>query len=147
MGPKKKARTFTRMLYASLCGMYLVPINCVSGTPSTRHSKIARCTPLPRTSHPYSREALALSRYLNIRASLLRNDDFCNCEVSVTVRKRMAGQIPSGLTPAKSRKRAAQACLACRARKVRCDVTERGPPCMHCHLDDGNYIVKARPAK
>ncbi|KAK1640695.1 hypothetical protein BDP81DRAFT_420546 [Colletotrichum phormii] len=35
----------------------------------------------------------------------------------------------------KVHKRASHACLVCRARKVRCDVTVRGPPCMNCRLD------------
>ncbi|KAK1725881.1 LOW QUALITY PROTEIN: uncharacterized protein BDZ83DRAFT_730014 [Colletotrichum acutatum] len=35
----------------------------------------------------------------------------------------------------KVHKRASHACLVCRARKVRCDVTVRGPPCTNCRLD------------
>jgi hypothetical protein len=45
------------------------------------------------------------------------------------------------------RKRASKACLACRRRKVRCDVAQRGPPCMNCSLDKEDCIVKARSAR
>ncbi|KAH7121496.1 fungal-specific transcription factor domain-containing protein, partial [Dactylonectria macrodidyma] len=42
------------------------------------------------------------------------------------------------------RKRAAVACLACRTRKVRCDVALRGSPCTHCFLDSVSCGVKTR---
>ncbi|KAG7040727.1 fungal specific transcription factor domain-containing protein [Colletotrichum scovillei] len=42
----------------------------------------------------------------------------------------------------KVHKRASHACLVCRARKVRCDVTVRGPPCMNCRLDGDECEVK-----
>ncbi|KIW02265.1 uncharacterized protein PV09_06415 [Verruconis gallopava] len=34
------------------------------------------------------------------------------------------------------KRRASTACQACRARKVRCNVLENGPPCTNCRLDD-----------
>lgn len=34
------------------------------------------------------------------------------------------------------KRRASRACLICRRRKVRCDVTSRGAPCTNCRLDD-----------
>ncbi|KAL7904916.1 fungal-specific transcription factor domain-containing protein [Trichoderma velutinum] len=46
--------------------------------------------------------------------------------------------------PVKLRKRASKACLSCRARKVRCDVSRRGRPCMNCHLDGEACIVTGR---
>ncbi|KAK8075193.1 fungal specific transcription factor domain-containing protein [Apiospora hydei] len=45
---------------------------------------------------------------------------------------------------AKARKRAAKACLSCRARKVRCDVSQRGMPCMNCYLDNDTCVVADR---
>ncbi|KAG5655217.1 hypothetical protein KAF25_001970, partial [Fusarium avenaceum] len=42
------------------------------------------------------------------------------------------------------RRRAAQACLACRKRKVRCDVTVSGMPCLNCRLDGQGCVVKSR---
>jgi hypothetical protein len=33
------------------------------------------------------------------------------------------------------KRRASRACLSCRTRKVRCDVTNRGVPCTNCRLD------------
>ncbi|PKY05855.1 hypothetical protein P168DRAFT_310028 [Aspergillus campestris IBT 28561] len=43
----------------------------------------------------------------------------------------------------KSRKRAAAACHACHARKVRCSISQTGPPCTNCSLDNVN--CQARP--
>jgi hypothetical protein len=47
----------------------------------------------------------------------------------------------------KVRKRAAKACLSCRARKVRCDVSLRGAPCMNCHLDNEKCVVTGRASR
>ncbi|KAK8009009.1 hypothetical protein PG991_011560 [Apiospora marii] len=48
---------------------------------------------------------------------------------------------------AKARKRAAKACLSCRARKVRCDVSQRGMPCMNCYLDNDTCVVADRASR
>ena len=40
-----------------------------------------------------------------------------------------------------SKRRAAKACQCCRARKVRCNVTEHGAPCTNCRLDEVECIV------
>ncbi|EEU34405.1 uncharacterized protein NECHADRAFT_21539, partial [Fusarium vanettenii 77-13-4] len=45
------------------------------------------------------------------------------------------------------RKRARKACLSCRARKVRCDVSQRGRPCTNCYLDDEPCVVTGRASK
>ncbi|KXH28395.1 fungal specific transcription factor domain-containing protein [Colletotrichum simmondsii] len=47
----------------------------------------------------------------------------------------------------KVRKRAPKACLSCRARKVRCDVSQRGRPCMNCYLDSENCVVTGRASR
>jgi len=39
------------------------------------------------------------------------------------------------------RRRAPAACQSCRARKVRCDVSEGGSPCMNCRADNLECIV------
>ncbi|KAI3393263.1 hypothetical protein diail_4522 [Diaporthe ilicicola] len=49
--------------------------------------------------------------------------------------------------PSRIRKRAAKACLACRARKVRCDVSQRGRPCMNCYLDNETCVVTGRATR
>ncbi|KAK5988240.1 Cutinase transcription factor 1 beta-like protein [Cladobotryum mycophilum] len=49
--------------------------------------------------------------------------------------------------PAVRRRRARKACLRCRQRKVRCDVTLRGVPCLNCHLDSEVCAVQARKPK
>ncbi|KAH7000026.1 fungal-specific transcription factor [Ilyonectria destructans] len=55
------------------------------------------------------------------------------------------GQRPKA--PAKIRKRAPKACLSCRARKVRCDVSQRGRPCMNCYLDSEACVVTGRASR
>ncbi|KAH8667895.1 fungal-specific transcription factor domain-containing protein [Ilyonectria robusta] len=45
------------------------------------------------------------------------------------------------------RKRARKACLSCRSRKVRCDVSQRGRPCMNCYLDNDTCVVTGRASK
>ncbi|KZL68873.1 fungal specific transcription factor domain-containing protein [Colletotrichum tofieldiae] len=47
----------------------------------------------------------------------------------------------------KVRKRAPKACLSCRARKVRCDVSQRGRPCMNCYLDSEACVVTGRASR
>ncbi|KAJ0418668.1 fungal-specific transcription factor domain-containing protein [Aspergillus carlsbadensis] len=42
------------------------------------------------------------------------------------------------------RRRAAQACLHCRKRKVRCDVASKGQPCTNCTMDNTACEVKRR---
>ncbi|CAK7226178.1 hypothetical protein SEUCBS140593_006153 [Sporothrix eucalyptigena] len=42
------------------------------------------------------------------------------------------------------RRRASRACLACRARKVRCDVVLCGKPCTNCRLDFSECVVQLR---
>ncbi|KAJ4248756.1 hypothetical protein NW762_012594 [Fusarium torreyae] len=43
-----------------------------------------------------------------------------------------------------SRKRATKACLKCRKRKVRCDVTRTSAPCTNCRLDGAECVVARR---
>ncbi|KAL4803989.1 hypothetical protein BDV18DRAFT_162399 [Aspergillus unguis] len=55
---------------------------------------------------------------------------------------------PPKQSPARTqRKRASKACLACRARKIRCDVSVHGKPCMNCRVAGGECVVTARPSK
>ncbi|KAI0109037.1 hypothetical protein GGR51DRAFT_118512 [Nemania sp. FL0031] len=54
---------------------------------------------------------------------------------------------PPARNPHKTRKRAPKACLSCRARKVRCDVSQRGRPCMNCYLDSEACIVTSRASR
>ncbi|PCD26124.1 hypothetical protein AU210_012556 [Fusarium oxysporum f. sp. radicis-cucumerinum] len=50
-----------------------------------------------------------------------------------------------GINP--RRKRASKACVACRSRKVRCDVTHRPHQCTNCALDNIQCVVKERRTK
>ncbi|KAF7563252.1 hypothetical protein G7046_g887 [Stylonectria norvegica] len=54
---------------------------------------------------------------------------------------------PKPKTQTKIRKRAPKACLSCRARKVRCDVSQRGRPCMNCYLDSEACVVTGRASR
>ncbi|UPK92799.1 hypothetical protein LCI18_003734 [Fusarium solani-melongenae] len=46
-----------------------------------------------------------------------------------------------------ARRRARKACIGCRKRKVRCDVTLRGAPCTNCQLDAIHCVVKERASR
>lgn len=54
---------------------------------------------------------------------------------------------PKAKSQTKVRKRAPKACLSCRARKVRCDVSQRGRPCMNCYLDSETCVVTGRASR
>ncbi|KAI1464078.1 fungal-specific transcription factor domain-containing protein [Daldinia caldariorum] len=54
---------------------------------------------------------------------------------------------PKPKAAAKMRKRAPKACLSCRSRKVRCDVSQRGRPCMNCYLDNETCVVTGRASR
>ncbi|CAK3958923.1 Cutinase transcription factor 1 beta [Lecanosticta acicola] len=59
-----------------------------------------------------------------------------------------AGLKANGVRPAKSvKRRASKACQCCRARKVRCNVVEQGPPCTNCRLDEVECIVSESKRK
>lgn len=57
--------------------------------------------------------------------------------------KRKAAQagIDGNTTGRSVKRRASKACQCCRARKVRCNVTEHGAPCTNCRLDEVECIV------
>ncbi|KAI0882230.1 uncharacterized protein GGS22DRAFT_49430 [Annulohypoxylon maeteangense] len=54
---------------------------------------------------------------------------------------------PKPKSTGKMRKRAPKACLSCRSRKVRCDVSQRGRPCMNCYLDNETCVVTGRASR
>ncbi|KAI0149822.1 fungal-specific transcription factor domain-containing protein [Hypoxylon sp. NC0597] len=54
---------------------------------------------------------------------------------------------PKAKSAGKMRKRAPKACLSCRSRKVRCDVSQRGRPCMNCYLDNETCVVTGRASR
>ncbi|KAG6231456.1 Cutinase transcription factor 1 beta [Claviceps purpurea] len=59
-----------------------------------------------------------------------------------TPRKRIAPIGQDGSAPQKvAKRRAARACVSCRARKVRCDVVE-GAPCGNCRWDNVECVVQ-----
>jgi hypothetical protein len=53
----------------------------------------------------------------------------------------MASSQPSAPRSKPARKRSVQACLTCRSRKVRCDVSLHGQPCTNCSLDEKQCLV------
>ncbi|KAF2638082.1 cutinase transcription factor 1 alpha [Massarina eburnea CBS 473.64] len=57
--------------------------------------------------------------------------------------KRKAAQagLDGNTTGRSVKRRASKACQCCRARKVRCNVTEHGAPCTNCRLDEVECIV------
>ncbi|KAF1984655.1 hypothetical protein K402DRAFT_335789 [Aulographum hederae CBS 113979] len=59
----------------------------------------------------------------------------------VTKRKVSATGFDGTGTTRSVKRRASKACQCCRARKVRCNVTEHGAPCTNCRLDEVDCIV------
>ncbi|KAK2923095.1 hypothetical protein FoTM2_017337 [Fusarium oxysporum f. sp. vasinfectum] len=53
----------------------------------------------------------------------------------------MASSQPSAPRSKPPRKRSIQACLTCRSRKVRCDVSLHGQPCTNCSLDEKQCLI------
>lgn len=58
-----------------------------------------------------------------------------------TGKKRTASESDPNGAPKITKRRAARACVSCRARKVRCDVVE-GAPCGNCRWDNVECVVQ-----
>jgi Fungal Zn(2)-Cys(6) binuclear cluster domain len=56
-------------------------------------------------------------------------------------RKASAAGLDGTVQSRPVKRRASKACQCCRARKVRCNVTEHGAPCTNCRLDEVECIV------
>lgn len=56
-------------------------------------------------------------------------------------RKATTAGLEGNATGRSVKRRASKACQCCRARKVRCNVTEHGAPCTNCRLDEVECIV------
>lgn len=56
-------------------------------------------------------------------------------------RKATNAGLDGNTTGRSVKRRASKACQCCRARKVRCNVTEHGAPCTNCRLDEVDCIV------
>lgn len=56
-------------------------------------------------------------------------------------KKRTASESDHNGAPKITKRRAARACVSCRARKVRCDVVE-GAPCGNCRWDNVECVVQ-----
>jgi hypothetical protein len=56
-------------------------------------------------------------------------------------RKATHAGLDGNTTGRSVKRRASKACQCCRARKVRCNVTEHGAPCTNCRLDEVDCIV------
>lgn len=56
-------------------------------------------------------------------------------------KKRTASESDHSGAPKITKRRAARACVSCRARKVRCDVVE-GAPCGNCRWDNVECVVQ-----
>jgi hypothetical protein len=56
-------------------------------------------------------------------------------------RKATTAGLDGNTTGRSVKRRASKACQCCRARKVRCNVTEHGAPCTNCRLDEVDCIV------
>lgn len=57
---------------------------------------------------------------------------------------RSVSPIPATEVSNEKKRRASKACSCCRARKIRCDVLERGLPCTKCRVDGFECLVRER---
>ncbi|KAL5458709.1 hypothetical protein PMIN06_003173 [Paraphaeosphaeria minitans] len=62
-------------------------------------------------------------------------------EFQAPKRKATQAGLDGHATGRSVKRRASKACQCCRARKVRCNVTEHGAPCTNCRLDEVECIV------
>ncbi|ORY07763.1 fungal-specific transcription factor domain-domain-containing protein [Clohesyomyces aquaticus] len=62
-------------------------------------------------------------------------------EIQPPKRKAAQAGLDGNTTGRSVKRRASKACQCCRARKVRCNVTEHGAPCTNCRLDEVECIV------
>jgi len=62
-------------------------------------------------------------------------------EIQAPKRKATQAGLDGHATGRSVKRRASKACQCCRARKVRCNVTEHGAPCTNCRLDEVECIV------
>jgi len=62
-------------------------------------------------------------------------------EIQAPKRKATQAGLDGHATGRSVKRRASKACQCCRARKVRCNVTEHGAPCTNCRLDEVDCIV------
>ncbi|KAF1841149.1 uncharacterized protein K460DRAFT_380866 [Cucurbitaria berberidis CBS 394.84] len=62
-------------------------------------------------------------------------------EIPPPKRKATQAGLDGHATGRSVKRRASKACQCCRARKVRCNVTEHGAPCTNCRLDEVECIV------
>ncbi|KAF2762017.1 hypothetical protein EJ05DRAFT_194395 [Pseudovirgaria hyperparasitica] len=63
-------------------------------------------------------------------------------KTSSPVKRKASGAGLDGTSTGRPvKRRASKACQCCRARKVRCNVTEHGAPCTNCRLDEVDCIV------
>ncbi|KAF2145775.1 uncharacterized protein K452DRAFT_265099 [Aplosporella prunicola CBS 121167] len=62
-------------------------------------------------------------------------------QTAAAKRKASTAGLDANGTGRSVKRRASKACQCCRARKVRCNVTEHGAPCTNCRLDEVECIV------
>jgi hypothetical protein len=62
-------------------------------------------------------------------------------EMQAQKRKASQAGLDNPVQTRSVKRRASKACQCCRARKVRCNVTEHGAPCTNCRLDEVDCIV------
>ncbi|KAI1849559.1 hypothetical protein JX265_013624 [Neoarthrinium moseri] len=71
----------------------------------------------------------------------IANPEKSDAKSSTPSKKRTASESDPNGAPKVTKRRAARACVSCRARKVRCDVVE-GAPCGNCRWDNVECVVQ-----
>lgn len=95
------------------------------------------------SSYPLIFTVLTIVKY---RQSIAAMSDYSgspsdHMESQPPKRKATTAGLDGNTTGRSVKRRASKACQCCRARKVRCNVTEHGAPCTNCRLDEVECIV------
>lgn len=104
----------------------------------------------PHTTHSSEKASKRKSREFEaIQAFSLgkRRHNRCPDSNKASIMTSTSAPLSTSASQAESshkRRRASRACLACRARKVRCDVVFCGKSCTNCRLDFSECVVQLR---
>jgi hypothetical protein len=93
--------------------------------------------------HPHTPPTTAPRRQQQETAAMSESSNSPPSQHEFQAPKRKATQagLDGHATGRSVKRRASKACQCCRARKVRCNVTEHGAPCTNCRLDEVDCIV------
>ena len=145
-GVKPCSLHFVLLLLGTLCSFYSVFLICFPPSgPSSFLFGLGCCTFPPQNAMG----SIAMPSTLSSDDGSASPPDTADIDSQPSKRSAAdAGLKANGARPTKSvKRRASKACQCCRARKVRCNVVEHGPPCTNCRLDEVECIVSESKRK